>query len=145
MTDRRQVIEILNELLRQERSSLVSHLLNSTLFVSGGTTDQADVLRTLVTEIQEHESWLAEAIGSLHGGVAPSCGDLRAAELHYQEVHFVLPLVIENEGRIIRRYEAALKPLAGEPVAAAVASRILSRHRKHVAQLTAFVGAPTSA
>ncbi len=145
MTDRRQVIEILNELLRQERGSLVSHLLSSTLFVSGGTTGQDDVLRTLVAEIKEHESWLAEAISSLHGGVAPPGGDVRSAELHYQEVHCVLPLVIENEGRIIRRYDAALKLLAGEPTAAAVASRILSRHRRHMAQLTAFVGAPSPA
>ncbi|MCC7292357.1 MAG: hypothetical protein IT449_09890 [Phycisphaerales bacterium] len=145
MTDRRQVIDILNELLRQERGSLVSHLLDSTLFVSRGTTDQDAALRRIAAEIREHEGWLAETIASLHGGVAPSCGDVRAAGLHYQEVHFLLPLVIENESRVIRRYEAALKLLAGEPGAAAVASRILSRHRKHMAELRAFVGAPSPA
>lgn len=139
MTDRREVIEILNDLLSLERGSLISHLLASTVFVSRATAREDLVVRRMVREIDEHQRWLVDAIVGLRGGVAPGRPDPRVAELHYQDLRHVLPRVIRNEQRIVEQYEQALPRLGTWPKAAAVASRILARHREHLRELTLFL------
>ncbi len=145
MTDRRDVIEVLNDLLSLERSSLISHLLASTMFVSRAAAREDLAVRRMAGEIDEHQRWLVDAIVGLRGGVGPGRPDPRAAEMHYQELRHLLPEVIRNEERIVSAYERVLPKLAGSREAAATVTRILARHREHVTELSSFVRASASA
>lgn len=137
--DRAALIDRLNSLLAAERAGMLSYLPHSTAFTSWGTAYQEQELRRMVRENDEHIAWLIETITTLHGGVGPSARSPRCAELNYQDLRFVLPRVLDDEKKLVATYEAALPMLASEPKAVATASRILQRHREHVAQMSRFL------
>jgi len=136
--DRQAVVDILNELLRAEQTSLIHRLLESMVFVGWASANQYAQVQQLAQEVQEHQAWLADAIFQLHGSVAPERPDLTLADLNYVELNYVLPRVLANENKIIARYEAASARLAGDSIAAETVNRILTRHRDHVTRLTQY-------
>jgi len=145
LSARREVHEVLNHLLRMERKGLIAHIVDSTLHVTWASAEEDLVLRRIVAEVREHQQWLVELLTALKGGIEPARPDPRIAEIHFVDVHSVLPRIIAHEQDIIARYESALKRLAGEPSAQEVASRILARHREHASCLGEFLSRRTAA
>jgi len=132
-------IDILNELLGLEQTSVIERLHRSGVFVSRAWADGYPVVKRMTEEVYEHGQWLVQLILDLRGGVWPRANDPTCADLHYQELCHLLPRVIDNEKAIIAKYELARSHLALEPQAIEVVSRILARHSEHVEQLTRFL------
>ena len=118
-------IDILNELLGLEQTSVIERLHRSGVFVSRAWADGYPVVKRMTEDVHEHGQWLVQLILDLRGGVWPLC--------------HLLPRVIDNEKTIIAKYELARSRLALEPQAIEVVSRILARHSEHVEQLTRFL------
>ncbi len=138
-----ETIDILNELLAAEQTSIVERLLASTVFVSWASADEYPLVQRMTREVGEHCEWLGQLILDLRGGLHPRANDPASADLHYQELGSLLPRVIEDEKAIVAKYETAHPRLAAEPRAAEVVWSILARHREHIDQLTRFHRATT--
>lgn len=131
------VIEILNELLTWERRSLVNRLVESGVFVSRLSVADVDVLRSAARNASEHAQWLAEAIIQLGGTPGFRFADVSTGDLHYLELHHVLPRLIADREMLIDKYADTTERLAGEPMAAPLVQRILARHRESVTTILA--------
>ncbi len=132
-------VDILNMLLAAEQSSAIERLRESTVFVSWASADEYPIVKRIARETNEHCAWLVDLIDRNHGYVRPRAGDLRTADMHFQELDYLLPRVIEHERSTLKKYEAAAAKLANQPEAAAVINRIAARRRDQLATLESFL------
>lgn len=133
-----EIVDILNTLLVAEQASAVERLLESTVFVSWASADEYPVVKRIAREDEQHCEWLVDLIDAHRGAVRPRSGDVRSADMHFQELDYLLPRVIENEKAILRKYEVAAGRLGPAPDAAALINKIIARHRDHIETLTGF-------
>ncbi len=131
-------IDILNDLLAYEKQSIVPRVRESTVFVSWASAEDKRTMDRLIQEQQEHEAWLVQAIIDLGGDPLPAWADIRTADMHFVEVHSLLPRLLNDAHRIVAAYEAAAAIVGTNPIASETVSRILERTRKHVDQLSAL-------
>jgi bacterioferritin (cytochrome b1) len=132
------VIDILNELLDIESRSILPRLRASGVFVSWASADElADVTR-MTDEDAEHREWLIEAILKIGGDPRPVSADIRSTAMHYLDLHYVLPQVLDDARNCLKSYETAAAQLGGNAVASEVVSKIITRHRRHVETLEKF-------
>ncbi len=136
------VIDVLIELLALEQSALPRRLVEATVFVSRVAIAEHELIRRMARECDEHCAWLVAAIVELGGEPAPRSGDLRSADLHFQELHYVLPRLLDWLERQVAAYARAAGPLAAEPHAARVAAQIHARHQVNLGALHEFSSAP---
>ena len=128
-------IDLLNDLLQQEERSLLPRLRESTVFVSWASAGEHVVVERMIDEANEHRGWLVAAIIRLGGEPLPGLADIRSASIHFLELDFVLPQVVESHRGLLSVYEAAASEASLNPVTSEVVSRIIERHRKHGEQL----------
>jgi hypothetical protein len=128
-------IEILNELLALEKRNLLPRLKESTVFFTWASADEKRVVDRLTREQAEHESWLVGAINDLDGDPLPTWADIRSADIHYAEIHSLLPRLSRGAKELVAGYESAASEVAGNPVASQVVSRILQRTRAHADEI----------
>lgn len=121
--------DVLNGLLALEQSALSRRLVEATVFVTRLALPEIELVRRMVRESDEHCAWLVALIIDLGGEPAPRGGDLRSADLHFQELHYLLPRVIEEAERVVRGYDRAVEQVAPEPRAARLVARILARRK----------------
>lgn len=129
------LITVLNELLAAEQRNLAPRLFESTLFVSRLDVEAYDVVRTMAQACREHCAALTELILDLGGQPAPRTGDVTTADLHFLELHYVLPRLIADQRFLERKYAVAAPGVAAEPDAAALVSRVLDRHRRDLERI----------
>jgi len=84
---------------------------------------------------EEHDRWLSEVILALDGVPGVRLGDVHTADLHYQELHRVLPRLTVDLENLIQKYALAVDRIAEEPLAANVVTRILKGHKQELASL----------
>jgi len=132
-------VDILNTLLIAEQASAVERMLESTVFVSWASADEYPIVQRISRESKEHCAWLVELIESYHGYVRPRVGDVRSADMHFQELDYLLPRVVDHERATLKEYEAAAAKLSSEPAAMTVLNRIIARRRTQLEMLTAFL------
>ncbi|MDO8629360.1 MAG: hypothetical protein Q7R41_02605, partial [Phycisphaerales bacterium] len=91
------LIAVLNELLAAEQQNLAPRLFESTLFVSRLDVEAYDVVRAMAQACREHCAALTELILEFGGQPAPRTGDVTTADLHFLELHYVLPRLIADQ------------------------------------------------
>ena len=133
--DHQTIIEILNELLERESRSILPRLGDNGVFVSWASAEERQIVAGMIAEQQEHRAWLVEAIHDLGGAPQPVSGDIHAAGLHYLDLSYILPTVLDDARSALSLYEAAATRIGDNALAAEVVGRIIARHRRHVETL----------
>lgn len=128
-------IDLLNDLLQHEARSLLPRLRESTVFVSWAAAGEHLIVERMIDEANEHRGWLVEAITRLGGDPLPGLADIKSASIHFLELDFVLPRVVESHRSLLAAYEAAASEASSHSVASEVVLRTIERHRKHGKQL----------
>jgi hypothetical protein len=129
------IVDILNEVLALEQCSLATRLMESTVFVSRPSVDDWNTVRRMARASEEHGAWLADAILQLGGVPGPRVSDVTSADLHFQELHHVLPRLIADREALVHKLMLAAQRVSAEPRAAEPVQRILRRHQEELASL----------
>ncbi len=140
MTDDR-VVAVLGALLAAEQQSLAPRLFESTVFVSGASIAAVRVAERLVAQSRSNQSALAERILELGGEPGPRCGNTTSGDLHYLEVHSVLPRVIADRHQLLAKYRLANARVGDDSASAALVSRLTSVHEHELQSLTELTDA----
>lgn len=138
--DSTMLIDILNELLAEERTATIHRLLESTVFVSQLSIEDAREVQRMAKESREHAEWLTRLILECGGSPRPPRRDMRSADLHFQDLHRLLPRAARDHENLIRKFTRASSHAGSEPRATDLISRILARHRSHLDTLQRLVG-----
>ncbi len=140
MTDEA-VVAVLNALLAAEQQAIAPRLFESAVFVSGASIAEVRLAERLVAQSRSNQSALAGLILELGGEPGPRCGNSMSGDLHYLEVHSVLPRVIADYRRLLEKYRVADTRVGGESASAALVSRLTAIHDHELQSLTALAGA----
>jgi len=135
MSDDAPLMAVLNELLAAEQQNLALRLFESTMFVSRLDVSAYDIVRGMADAGREHCAALTQLILDLGGDPAPRAGDVTTAELHFLDLHYVLPRLIADQSALAGKYALAAPRLAGQPRTAAVIGGIVDRHNRNLAQV----------
>lgn len=145
--DKHQVVDILNELLAVEQHSFPLRLFESTMFVSRLAVEDLRAVENMAQSSRQHGAWLSTLILELEGVPGPRIADPASADLHFQELHHVLPRLVREQESLIQKYALAGERLGAEAKAPNCVERILVRHREALSVLHHLCGedaAPTS-
>lgn len=129
------VCALLNDLLAAEQRAMARRLFESTVFVSQLSVTEAQVARRIAHQIQRNCERLTTMILEYNGVPNPRLADQSMAHLHYQDLHYVFPLMIADHQALVRKYELASQQIAQEPRAADLVVRILELHRSELDEL----------
>ena len=130
----------LDDLCHAEQRSMLPRLAESTVFVSWASNDEADALREMIQQEREHVAWLVGMIDDLGESPTPCTADPRTTSMHYVELDYLIPGVIQSKENLIRTYEHQAPDLAPDPAAANLLSKIIERHQAHLSKLKALSG-----
>lgn len=128
-------IAILNELLAMEQQCIAVRLVESTMFVSSLSVRDNQLLRELSDKSTDHSRRLVDAILALGGSPGPRTVDASSADLHFQELHCVLPRLMADQQLLINCYRAAAASISDEVQAIDVIQAILQDHERGLEQL----------
>lgn len=140
MTDD-QSTEILNDAYAAECRGLLNQFGHLHPFVSWLSAADQPVTERIVAEQQEHKRWLVERILELRRAPRPAGFGEEAAAVAYLDLRFLLARIVDDTRKLISVYEAAAVRAAGDPRTSGLLSRILERHRAHLAQLSRILSA----
>lgn len=129
------VIGLLNDLLELESRSLVTRLGEARPFVGWAAAEDGPILQQMVDQEADHQRRLAEAIEALDGVPRPARNDTLSAGLHYLNVQYLLPQIVEEKQRLIQAYRQAADNTPTDGPAAVVVANILARHQGHLERL----------
>ena len=139
--DTQAIVDILNELLAFEQRNMVPRVLESTVFISRLSVETMNVVQEMARASAENGAWLADAIRELGGVVGgPRMTDTTSADLHYQDLHHVLPRLVADREALLHRYELVARRMGAEPRAVEAVQRILRRHQEELARLQQIAG-----
>ncbi len=136
------ILSVLNELLTRESQSLAPRLFESTVFVSRLSVAGHMAAQRIAEANARHGSALAALIAELGGVPEPRMGNVLTADLHFQEMHYVLPRLIANHEALIASYRLAAQRVTSEPAAVKLVSEILSTHERELSELHALMDKP---
>lgn len=128
-------VAILNELLALEEQGLPARMLESTVFVSQVSVEDSTIVSRMADAQREHCAWLSEAIIDNGGAPGPRVGDATSGDLHFQDIHCLMPRLAADREAIVAKYALAAERLSALPEAAGLISRIQARHREELATL----------
>jgi len=134
------VCAILNELLAGEQRATAPRILESTVYVSQLAVAQLPVAQRIARQTHSNGEELAELILNLGGVPGPPVPDAATAHLHFQDLHRLLPLLIDDHEKLIRKYEIAAERVASEPRILKVVTRIVQRHQEELRELRQLPG-----
>ena len=135
-------IDLLNTLLAAEARSMVRRLGESQPFIGQGPIEQTEIVPQLLAEHSAITEAITEEILRLRGCPAPSLPDASSAGLHYLDLQYLLPQVIESEKQTVRVYESVIARLEDAGLTAPLAQDLLNRHQQRIARLEAFQPQP---
>lgn len=128
-------IDVLNGLLAATRNSPLAHLADSAMFFSSAGADEAEAIQAMIADENAHAAALAELMIELGESPRPMPLDAQTAGLHYLDVQFLLPKLLQAKEALLAVYASARASLAGSPRALEVVSRLEGRQRAHAARL----------
>ncbi len=135
MMESEKVCAILNELLAGELRATAPRILESTVYISQLAVAQLPVAQRIARQTHSNGEALTELILDLGGAPGPPMPHAATAHLHFQDLHRLLPALIDDHERLIRKYEIAAERVASEPRIQEVVTRILQRHREELCEL----------
>ena len=142
--DEPNVVDVLQELLQAEQCALAPAVFESTVFISRLSLDDERVARRLAEAVRRHGAALAEMILRRGGTPGPREPNLAAADLHYQELHHVLPRLIDDQQRLVDLYRRAVERLADDPEAQHLVTDILHQHERALEELRNLAARPAT-
>lgn len=138
MNHNENIVELLNDLLRRESRSVLPRLTESDSIVSWSSADEGIAVSRMIEEYADHRRWLVSAIQQIGGEPRPMLADIGTTHLHYLDLSFLLPHVLEDCTRNITAYEEAQPNVANNRIAGDVVARILEHHRHHRKRLASL-------
>lgn len=126
-------VDTLNRLLDAESSSLVHRLGESNPFVTWPAAADRAIVERIVADVRRHQQELVDMIISLRGAPVPPRYATAMGGVHYLKLSFLMPQVIASERQLVQAYESAGS--TGRPQADALIARILTDHKRHLAEL----------
>jgi hypothetical protein len=139
------VISMLNQLLGAEQCNLAPRLVQSEVFVSGMSVRASEVVHRMADTTRRNCEQLVDLIIDLGGEPRPRPCDVSAANLHYQELSYVLPQLVQAHEKLVRQYNEARPRLAGSQAASGLVSKILSHHESDLSSLKEQASHPVAA
>ena len=133
--DKAEVIAILNVLLSLEQCSLARRLLEATVSVSSSFVKALNLVQRMSHASREHGAALVKLILDLGGVPAPRRYPIATADLHFQNLQFVMPRLVVDLKAIVRGYTLAAQRLSDEPRALALVTRNLQQHQQDLRSL----------
>lgn len=139
-------IEILNELLAAETAGLIARLRTASPFVDWTGTEENEVVGRILRDQARNAEILTQEILRLEGAPEPSLPDTTTADLHYLDLAFLLPKILDSQRKIVDLYQSALAELSGEHLATTrCISDLLAEHRRYLSELEALRSGSSSA
>ena len=138
------IVDVLNSLLAAEQRAITPRLFESTVFVSRASIRDERLASRLTEANASNGARLAGLIVERGGTPAPRQPDVMTADLHYLDLHFVLPRLIADHERLLNRYRDAATRLGGDRQAAELVARITADHEREVADLRALLSSSGS-
>ncbi len=143
--DSRNLSKTLDRLSHAEQRSMLPRLRESVVFVSWASADEANAVAGMIEEEQEHVAWLVEMMLSLGETPTPCTADMHTTSIHYVELNYMMPRVIQSKRNLIGFYAQNAAVLSASAEAPALVARITERHKAHLAQLNQMTGSLESA
>ncbi len=131
---------ILDRLSHAEQRSMLPRLRESVVFVSWASADDAGAVAGMIEEEREHVAWLVEMILDLGESPTPCTADVQTTSMHYVELNYMMPRVIQSKRNLIAFYEQNAAALSTSAEASALVARITERHQSHLAKLHQMTG-----
>ncbi len=138
--DSRNLSRILDRLSHAEQRSMLPRLRESAVFVSWASADEAEAVAGMIEQEREHASWLVEMMLGLGESPTPCTADVHTTSMHYVELNYMMPRIIQSKGTLIAFYEQNAAALSASVEASALVARITERHKSHLAQLNEMTG-----
>ncbi|MEK6643648.1 MAG: hypothetical protein AABZ08_07035 [Planctomycetota bacterium] len=123
----------LNSLLKAEYGCLVHRLGECTPFVTWPAADDRAVVQQMLADAKSHQHDLINLILKLRGSPVPPAYPTYVGGVHYLNLSYLMPQVIAGLRGLVRLYEQGGP--TGHTESDALASRILSDHKRHLAEL----------
>lgn len=139
MTNER-AVRILNELLEHECRGVLLRVRESNPFISWASADERRMIDDMLGEDTEHRARLVEVIRDLGGEPLPVTADIASTNMHFLDLGFVFPTLLEDRKRLLAAYESAASQVGAHAVAATVITEITDRHRRQIQRLAPLVG-----
>lgn len=143
--DRETAVERLNDLLELEVHGLPCRLGEVQSYVDWADAGLTQVLERIAADGRDNQRRLSEEIVRLGGMPRPVSPDIRSARVHYLEARYLLPVLIEEEQRLVSAYQAAAGEFSSTSEAAGVVEEILVGHRVLLEELEAVAAPPVPA
>lgn len=134
------MVDVLNGLLAAEQRAITPRLFESTVFVSRASIRDERLASRLTEANASNGARLAGLIVERGGTPAPRQPDVMTADLHYLDLHFVLPRLIADHERLLALYRAASSKLASDRQAAELVARITADHERELSDLRTLAG-----
>jgi hypothetical protein len=131
--DSRSLAAVLNHLLRAEAGTLLQRLAESNVYSAWSSAADRLLLERMVSECRGHQQALAALILKLRGVPQTPWFPTEYGGVHYLDLTYLMPRVLEGVRSLIREYEASAG--TGHAEADALLARHLSDHRRHLAEL----------
>jgi hypothetical protein len=128
-----QTISVLNRLLAAECGNLIFRLGECNPFVNWPAADDRAVVAHMLVDSKAHQAELANLILKLKGSPTSASYPTALGGVHYLKLSYLIPQVMAGVRGLIQAYEASSG--TGHPEADALISRIVSDHRRHLAEL----------
>ncbi|MCH8854283.1 MAG: hypothetical protein IID41_16770 [Planctomycetes bacterium] len=135
----------LDRLCHAEQRSMLPRLRESVVFVSWASAEDADAVAGMIEQEQEHVAWLVEMILGLGETPTPCTADVHTTSMHYVELNYMMPRVIQSKRNSIGFYEQNAADVSSSAEASTLVGRITERHKSHLAQLNEMTGSLESA
>jgi len=120
------VVDVLNALLAGEQQSLAPRLFESTVFVSNASVAAVQIARRLSALSRANQQALAERVIALGGTPVIRRGNVRSADLHYQELRAIVPRLLNDHERLAELYRVAGEHVSGDAESAKLVARLLA-------------------
>ncbi len=126
------VLAVLNELLAAEQRAIAPRLFESIVYVSSPSVVMAQLADQMLAQSTTCQRALAGRVSRLGGEPRLRCGSLESADLHFQELHRVLPRLMADHERLVAKYRAAGERVSDDTETAEMVSRFLLAHEREL-------------
>jgi hypothetical protein len=115
------------------------------MFLTSAGSEEVEAIHRMMSEEKAHASAIAELMLELGQAPRPAPPDVHAGDLHYLEVHYLLPILTRAKEALVAAHASARTRLAGSPRALELVTRLEGAQRRHLDSLRAFQAAAPAA
>jgi len=131
-------VDALNDLLAAEYESLIPRLAQADPYVSWPAADDRALIEQMLADVEAHKRDLTQLILKLRGSPVPPRYSTETGGLHYVQLSYLMPAVIQSVREMIAAYESAGP--TGSAEADALNARHLADYRRYLTHLEKLHG-----